>query len=156
MIAPCLQTTGIENGVCQYSGFSSALGQTIIKWTRLFNICRSILSTVNAVYADFKFVTYLSTKSTDSVRFTPSIDTYSYSYVTRRIRIDGVNRRESVDFVHKYVTNLKSAYTAFTVDGKDRRISNKHAYLIFVGPYRRLSMQYPPISDVTYLLTCCF
>ncbi len=25
MIAPCLQTTGIEKGVCQYSGFSSAL-----------------------------------------------------------------------------------------------------------------------------------
>ncbi len=25
MIAPCLQTTGIENGVCQYSGVSSAL-----------------------------------------------------------------------------------------------------------------------------------
>ncbi len=25
MIAPCLQTTKIENGVCQYSGFSSAL-----------------------------------------------------------------------------------------------------------------------------------
>ncbi len=25
MIAPCLQTTGIENGVCQYLGFSSAL-----------------------------------------------------------------------------------------------------------------------------------
>ncbi len=69
-----------------------------------------------------------------------SIDTYSYSYVTenRRIRIDGVNRTESVDFVHKYVTNLKSAYTAFTVDGKDRRISNKRVYLIFMGPYRRL------------------
>ncbi len=25
LIAPCLQTTGIENGVRQYSGFSSAL-----------------------------------------------------------------------------------------------------------------------------------
>ncbi len=30
MIAPCLQTTGIENGVCQYSGFSSALVSTVV------------------------------------------------------------------------------------------------------------------------------
>ncbi len=26
----CLQTTGIENGVCQYSGFSSALTQDAV------------------------------------------------------------------------------------------------------------------------------
>ncbi len=32
LIAPCLQTTGIEDGVCQYSGFSSALDGTIDSW----------------------------------------------------------------------------------------------------------------------------
>ncbi len=45
---------------------------------------------------------------------------------------------ESVDFVDKYVTNLKSVYTAFTVDSMDRRILSKRVYLIIVGPYCRL------------------
>ncbi len=92
--------------------------------------------TINAVYADFKFVTYLWTKSTDSVRFTLSIRILRY--ITIRIRIDGVNRTESVDFVDKYVTNLKSAYTVFTVDSMDQRILNKRVYLMIIGPYRRL------------------
>ncbi len=47
MIAPCLQTTGIENGVCQYSGFSSALGKLygakfikFFEWGKIFILIR--------------------------------------------------------------------------------------------------------------------
>ncbi len=81
---------------------------------------------MNAVYTDFKFVTYLSRISTDSVRFTPSIRVLRYIII--RIRIDGVNRTDSVDFLDKYVTNFKSAYTAITVDSMDQQILNKHVY----------------------------
>ncbi len=36
MIAPCLQTTKIENGVCQYSGFSSALVELMFLFVKIF------------------------------------------------------------------------------------------------------------------------
>ncbi len=62
LIASCLQTTGIENRVCQYSGFSSAL---VLASLKILKVCSNetvetllFLSSYSVLHAAFFFNMY--------------------------------------------------------------------------------------------------